>query len=41
MSSVIPKNAKWIKDKVVSFNPEENALKTEKNGDVSLFMFST
>lgn len=28
MTSVIPKNAKWIKDRVVSFNPEKNLVTT-------------
>ncbi|XP_011503395.1 PREDICTED: sulfide:quinone oxidoreductase, mitochondrial [Ceratosolen solmsi marchali] len=32
MKDVLPKNTQWLKDKVVSFEPEENKVKTE-NGD--------
>jgi len=34
-SSVIPKGTTWIKDKVVSLEPETNSLTTEKNGSIS------
>lgn len=35
MESVMPKAAKWIKDKAVSFDPENNAVVTEKNGKLT------
>lgn len=34
-SSVIPKGAKWIKDKVISLEPETNSLTTERNGQIN------
>lgn len=34
-SSVIPKGTTWIKDKVVSLEPECNSLTTEKNGKIT------
>lgn len=34
-SSVIPKGAIWIKDKVVSLEPETNSLTTEKSGSIA------
>ncbi len=37
-SSVIPKNAKWIKDAVVAFQPNQNAL-TTKTGDYITYDF--
>lgn len=33
MSSVIPRGASWIQDKASSFDPENNAVSTEKSGD--------
>ena len=35
MSSVIPKGLEWIKDKVVSFDPDSNAVGTHENGNIS------
>lgn len=32
MKSVLPKNAKWIKDSVIEFDPENNQI-TTNNGD--------
>jgi sulfide:quinone oxidoreductase len=34
-SSVIPKGVTWIKDKVVSLEPDNNNVTTEKNGTIS------
>lgn len=34
-ASIMPKGVKWIKDKVVSLEPENNQLTTEKSGTVS------
>lgn len=34
MASVMPSGVKWIKDKVASLEPENNALTTEKNGSI-------
>lgn len=34
MISVMPNNAKWIKDKVISFSPEDNVVRTENNGPI-------
>lgn len=33
MKSVLPKNAKWIKDSVIGFDPENNQI-TTNNGDI-------
>lgn len=35
MVDVIPKGATWIKDKATAFKPENNAVSTESNGDIS------
>ena len=35
MSAVIPKEADWIKDKAVSFDPENNAVMTANSGAVT------
>ncbi|MBC8757733.1 NAD(P)/FAD-dependent oxidoreductase, partial [Kordia sp. YSTF-M3] len=35
MKSVMPKNADWIKDKAVSFDPDTNTVATAKNGVIS------
>lgn len=32
MKSVLPKNAKWLKDSVIGFDPENNQI-TTNNGD--------
>ena len=34
-SSVIPKRTTWIKDKVISLEPNSSSLTTEKNGQIS------
>jgi len=34
-SSIIPKGATWIKDKVVLLDPETNSITTEKNGKIA------
>ena len=34
-SSIIPKGATWIKDKVVLLDPETNSITTEKNGTIA------
>ena len=34
-ASVIPKGVIWIKDKVVSLEPETNSLSTEKSGKIT------
>ena len=33
MASVIPKKAKWVKDKAVSFDPQKNSITTASNGE--------
>lgn len=38
MSKVLPKNATWLKDEVVEFNPSQNSVQT-KNGDVVNYDF--
>lgn len=35
MSEVLPKKARWIKDRVVTFRPEENRLVTASGDEVS------
>ncbi|WP_424000948.1 FAD/NAD(P)-binding oxidoreductase [Maribacter sp. IgM3_T14_3] len=35
MSSVIPKNAIWIKDKATGFDPENNIVHTASKGDIT------
>ncbi|WP_324026250.1 FAD/NAD(P)-binding oxidoreductase [Maribacter sp. BPC-D8] len=35
MSSVIPKNATWIKDKATGFDPENNIVNTASKGDIT------
>ncbi|MDP5062259.1 MAG: NAD(P)/FAD-dependent oxidoreductase, partial [Maribacter sp.] len=35
MSSVIPKNATWIKDKATGFDPENNIVHTASKGDIT------
>jgi sulfide:quinone oxidoreductase len=35
MKSVIPKNADWIKDRVFSFDPENNTVTTESNRKIT------
>ena len=35
MASVMPKGVKWIKDKVVALEPEQNQLTTEKSGTLN------
>ncbi|WP_299800181.1 FAD/NAD(P)-binding oxidoreductase [uncultured Maribacter sp.] len=35
MSSVIPKNATWIKDKATGFDPENNIVHTATKGDIT------
>lgn len=35
MSSVIPKEATWIKDKAKGFDADNNTVHTEKNGDIT------
>lgn len=35
MSSVIPKGAKWIKDKATGFDPENNTVHTAASGDIT------
>ena len=35
MSSVIPKNATWIKDKVTGFDPDNNIVHTASKGDIT------
>jgi len=35
MVSVIPKNADWIKDKAISFKPDDNAVITAEHGTVT------
>jgi len=35
MSSIIPKEATWIKDKATGFDPENNTVHTESKGDIS------
>ncbi|MCW5515485.1 FAD/NAD(P)-binding oxidoreductase [Muriicola sp. Z0-33] len=35
MASVIPKGAKWIKDKATGFDPEKNTVHTEATGDIT------
>ena len=35
MSSVIPKNATWIKDEATGFKPEENLVQTKSSGDIT------
>jgi sulfide:quinone oxidoreductase len=35
MSSVIPKNATWIKDKATGFDPENNIVHTVSKGDIT------
>ncbi len=35
MSSVMPKNATWIKDKATGFDPENNTVNTESSGPIS------
>ncbi|MCF4101140.1 NAD(P)/FAD-dependent oxidoreductase [Gillisia sp. M10.2A] len=35
MASVIPKRATWIRDRVVSINPEDNSVITEANGSLT------
>ncbi|WP_264559020.1 FAD-dependent oxidoreductase [Flavobacterium sp. N2270] len=34
-SSVIPKGVTWIKDKVITLEPENNSLTTEKEGSIA------
>ena len=34
-ASIIPKGASWIQDKVISLEPENNSINTEKNGIVT------
>ncbi|HAE35481.1 MAG: NAD(P)/FAD-dependent oxidoreductase [Chitinophagales bacterium] len=34
MSSVMPKGVNWVKDKATGFDPENNLVHTEKNGDI-------
>lgn len=38
MSKVLPKNATWLKDEVVEFNPSKNSVETKK-GDVIEYDF--
>src|SRR5690554_538951 len=35
MSKMIPSGAQWIKDKVTSFEADNNSVKTEKSGDIT------
>ena len=35
MSEVMPKQAKWIMDKAVGFNPENNSVSTSTSGDIT------
>lgn len=35
MSSIIPKGAKWIKDKAKGFDADNNTVHTEKSGDIT------
>lgn len=35
MSEIIPKGVTWLKDRVVSFDPENNAVRTETTGEVT------
>ena len=35
MSDVMPKQAKWIMDKAVGFNPENNSVSTSTSGDIT------
>lgn len=35
MSDIIPKGVVWIKDRVSAFDPENNAVKTEINGQIT------
>jgi sulfide:quinone oxidoreductase len=34
MSSLIPKGVKWLQDKVLTFEPEQNSITTELNGSI-------
>lgn len=38
MSKVLPKNATWLKDEVIQFNPSESSVQT-KNGDIVKYDF--
>ncbi|GIY83838.1 sulfide:quinone oxidoreductase, mitochondrial [Caerostris extrusa] len=38
-SSVMPKGANWMKDKVMGFDPFSNTVHTEKNGKVNIKNF--
>lgn len=38
MSKVLPKDATWLKDEVIEFNPSQNAVET-KNGDIVKYDF--
>ncbi len=35
MGQVLPKKADWIQDKVVSFDPDNNTITTEKGTEIS------
>ncbi len=35
MASLIPKQAEWIKDFAVNFNPEQNSVTTKENGTIT------
>ena len=35
MSQVLPKNARWIKERAIQFFPEENRLVTESGEDIN------